>query len=288
MNGILVLDKPKNKTSRDVVNEVSKLLNTKKIGHTGTLDPIATGVLVLCINKATKIVEIITSYDKEYIAEVILGIKTDTGDITGNIIQEKKPILTEEQLDLVLDKMIGIYNQKVPIYSAVKINGKKLYEYARENIEIKCPKRLVEIKELKRISKLELNENQIKFKIKCSVSKGTYIRRLIEDIACNLNTVGTMSNLERIRQGNFTIKQAITIKDIENNNYKMYEIEEILQDIPKIEVDSTLYFKIKNGSLIKNCYKYNTIMFTKNNKIIAIYKKYDKDKKLMKPWKMLL
>lgn len=288
MDGIVLINKEKNCTSRDVVNQVSKILKTKKIGHTGTLDPIATGVLVLCIGKATKLVEVITSYDKEYEAEVILGIKTDTKDITGKILKEEKAIISKENIEECLKKMIGTYNQTVPIYSAVKINGKKLYEYARNNEEIELPKRKVTIKKLKLISDITYEKEKTKFKIKCHVSKGTYIRSLIEDIAANLNTIGTMENLKRTKQGNFQIASANTIQDIENNKFKIYSIEEILEKFYKIEMTDDLYFKIKNGSIIKNNYNHDIVAFTKNDKVIAIYKEYSKDKTLLKPWKMFL
>ena len=288
MDGIVLINKEKNCTSRDVVNQVSKILKTKKIGHTGTLDPIATGVLVLCIGKATKLVEVITSYDKEYEAEVILGIKTDTKDITGKILKEEKVIISKENIEKCLKQMIGTYNQTVPIYSAVKINGKKLYEYARNNEEIELPKRKVTIKELKLISDITYEKEKTKFKIKCHVSKGTYIRSLIEDIATNLNTIGTMENLKRTKQGNFQIASANTIQDIENNKFKIYSIEEILEKFYKIEMTDDLYFKIKNGSIIKNNYNHDIVAFTKNDKVIAIYKEYSKDKTLLKPWKMFL
>lgn len=288
MDGIVLINKGKNCTSRDVVNQVSKILKTKKIGHTGTLDPIATGILVLCIGKATKLVEVITSYDKEYEAEVILGIKTDTKDITGKILKEEKAIISKENIEKCLKQMIGTYNQTVPIYSAVKINGKKLYEYARNNEEIELPKRKVTIKELKLISDITYEKEKTKFKIKCHVSKGTYIRSLIEDIATNLNTIGTMENLKRTKQGNFQITSANTIQDIENNKFKIYSIEEILEKFYKIEMTDDLYFKIKNGSIIKNNYNHDIVAFTKNDKVIAIYKEYSKDRTLLKPWKMFL
>lgn len=146
MNGILLINKEKDYTSRDVVNIVSKCLNTKKVGHTGTLDPIATGVLVICVGKATKLVDYLTSTYKEYEAEIILGISTDTYDITGNILKEENVKIEKKEIEKVLNNMIGTYLQEVPIYSAVKIDGKKLYEYARENKEIELPKREVDIK----------------------------------------------------------------------------------------------------------------------------------------------
>ena len=145
MNGILLVNKPAGITSRDVVNKVGKILGTKKIGHTGTLDPMATGVLVLCIGSATKLVEILTSTNKEYEAEMILGISTDTYDITGNILEDSKVIKSKEDVNKAISSMKGTCLQEVPIYSAVKIDGKKLYEYARENKEIELPKREVTI-----------------------------------------------------------------------------------------------------------------------------------------------
>ncbi|MDE6284745.1 MAG: tRNA pseudouridine(55) synthase TruB, partial [Bacilli bacterium] len=141
MEGIVLVNKPCHITSRDVVNQLNKLFHTKRIGHTGTLDPLATGVLVCCIGKYTKLVNQITSYDKEYIAEIKLGIKTDTGDITGKVIETKEYFITKEQLQIVLTSFLGKSIQTIPKYSAVKINGKKLYEYARKNIAVELPKR---------------------------------------------------------------------------------------------------------------------------------------------------
>ena len=166
MNGILLVNKEKNYTSRDIVNIVSKKLKTRKVGHTGTLDPLATGVLVLCIGNATKLVEILTSTEKEYEAEIILGIKTDTLDITGNILKEENTFKTKEEIESVLQKMTKKYEQTVPIYSAVKINGKKLYEYARNNEEIELPKRMVEIKKLELINDIKYIEGKTIFKIR--------------------------------------------------------------------------------------------------------------------------
>ena len=143
MNGILVVNKPAGYTSRDVVNLLNKTFETKKIGHTGTLDPLATGVLVVCLGKYTKLVDKITCYDKEYIATCILGIETDTLDNTGKILNTMQTHITKNQIETTLNKFIGSYEQEVPKYSAIKINGKKLYEYARENIEVKLPKRNV-------------------------------------------------------------------------------------------------------------------------------------------------
>ena len=283
MDGIIVVNKPKGITSRDVVNKMCKLLNTKKIGHTGTLDPIATGVLVLCVGKATKLVEILTSNDKEYIATVKLGILTDTLDTDGTIIEKKHVNLDKNELENVLNSFVGTYNQEVPIYSAVKINGKKLYEYAREKKEVTLPKRIIEIK---KIELLELEDGYYKFKV--SVSKGTYIRSLIKDINEKLRVIGVMSDLVRTRQGKFLINDSYSLEDIECNNYKIMSVTDVLKDENYVIIDSTLFKKVKNGAIINNEYNTNMVTFVYNDRVVAIYKMYDKDKTKMKPYKMLV
>ena len=202
MNGILLVNKPIDFTSRDVVNKLTKILKTKKVGHTGTLDPIATGVLVVCVGNTTKLCELLTAEHKEYIATIKLGIKTDTLDTTGTIIEEKDYNVTEEQIIKVLNSFLGDSIQTTPIYSAVKVNGKKLYEYAREGIEVELPKRNINISNIELLS---YKDDEIKFKT--TVSKGTYIRALIDDICNKLNTVGTMSSLIRTKQGKFTLEE---------------------------------------------------------------------------------
>ena len=283
MDGILIVNKPKSVTSRDVVNIICKKFNTKKVGHTGTLDPLATGVLVITMGKATKLVDIITSNDKEYIAKVKLGILTDTYDITGNIIKKEKCILDREKLEKVLDSFVGSYNQEVPIYSAVKINGKKLYEYARENKEVTLPKRIVNIK---KIELLDCNNDSYKFKV--LVSKGTYIRSLIKDINDKLGIIGVMESLIRTRQGKFLIEESCTIEDIENNNYKLLSINDVLKDENCVTIDSNTYKLIKNGCIIDNIYNKDIVTFIYEDSVIAIYKKYDKDNTKMKPYKMFV
>ena len=252
MNGIIIINKEKDYTSRDIVNIACKKLNTKKVGHTGTLDPMATGVLVLCIGNATKLVDVITSYDKEYIVEVELGTLTDTLDITGNIIKDLDCIIEKEKIEKCLKSFVGFYNQEVPIYSAVKINGKKLYEYARNNEEVTLPSRKVEIKELELLDFRIYKNSKTILKLRCLVSKGTYIRSLIRDIAFKLNTVGTMSSLCRTKQGEFNLSEAISLENLENNNYKIYEIEDILNNFYTVIIDNYLEKKIKNGCILQN------------------------------------
>lgn len=279
MNGVIIVDKDKDFTSRDVVNVVSKSLGTKKVGHTGTLDPLATGVLVICVGSATKLVEILTCNDKEYVAEITLGIKTDTGDITGNVIETKEVEINNNDIKEVLKSYQKKYNQTVPLYSAIRIDGKKLYEYARENKEIELPSREVDIKKIELIDKIKDNV----FSIKCSVSKGTYIRSLVEDIASSLNTVGTMSNLRRIKQGIFKIEDANKLEDIKNNKYKLISIEEVLKNYYTVDLDDELEFKVKNGTKIKNIYNEDIVVFKKNNQVLAVYKD---DEGCLRMWKM--
>lgn len=287
MNGILLVNKKENWTSRDVVNRVGKILGTKKVGHTGTLDPLATGVLVLCIGSATKLNEILTSTYKEYEAEITLGLLTDTLDITGNELKEEKVNVNKEQILEALNKMTGKYVQEVPIYSAVKVNGRKLYEYARAGESVELPKREVDIKELELIGNIKYTDNKTIFNIRCLVSKGTYIRALVNDIANSLNTIGVMSKLTRTKQGKFKLENCYKIEDIESGNYKLISIAEALNNFPKVVVDGYLENLIKNGAVINDEWKKEHILFIdKNNCLLALYKSYDKDKNKLKPWKM--
>lgn len=286
MNGIFFVDKEIGCTSRDVVNEIIKKVETRKVGHTGTLDPLATGVLVVCVGKATKLVNMLTCEYKEYEAEITLGIKTDTYDITGNIIEEQIPNVTKEDIEKVLKSFIGEYNQEVPIYSAVKINGKKLYEYARNNESVILPKRRIEINDLKLISDITKKGNHIVFKIWTRVSKGTYIRSLVNDIAHNLKTIGVMSSLRRTKLGNISVEQCNKIDDITLKS--LIPVKEVLKDYPFVYVDNVLKNDILNGKIIDNIYQNERIVFLdKNDLVLAIYKTYDKDKSKMKPDIML-
>ena len=283
MNGILIVNKPKNCTSRDIVNELNKIFKTKKIGHTGTLDPIATGVLVICIGKYTKLCNLLTSEYKEYIATIKLGTRTDTLDITGNIIENKEvPKLNKKEIIDVLNSFLGISIQETPIYSAVKVNGKKLYEYAREGKDIELPKREIDIKSIELIS---YDKDEIVFKT--TVSKGTYIRALINDICTKLNTIGTMSELIRTKQGKYSIEESYTIEDIKNNNYKLLTIEEVLSDIEQVDITDELLKPVNNGAIINKIFQNEIACIKYNNKILAIYKTYEKDNTKAKPYIML-
>ena len=282
MDGILLVNKEKGMTSRDVVNKVCHLLGTKKVGHSGTLDPMASGVLVLGVNKGLKVINDIIALDKEYEAEITLGIETDTLDIEGKILKEELVNVTEQNIDNVLQTFIGDYDMEVPIYSAIKINGKRLYEYARNNEEVELPIHKVKVFDIKRISDLKDH----KFSIRCKVSKGTYIRSLVRDISKELNTVGTMSSLVRLKQGKFSIEECYTLKDIEENNYKIISIKDAV-DIPLIEIETDLYNKIKNGNKLPNIYKYDRFGFVYRNELVAIYKTDENNIDLIKPDKVL-
>ena len=267
MNGVIVVNKHKGCTSRDIVNDLIHIFHTKKIGHTGTLDPIATGVLVITIGTYTKLGNDLTSLYKEYIAEAELGYETDTLDNTGNITNRSNIKVSEEEIKNVILSYQKKYDQEVPLYSSIKINGKKLYEYARCNEVVKLPKREVDIKE---IEVLSINNNKIKFR--CLVSKGTYIRSLIRDIGSSLNTYATMTSLIRTKQGKFSLEEASTINDIRSNNYHLLKIEDLL-DVEIINCDYDLYHKVNNGVKLSKEYDKEYVLFKYNNEDICLYKK---------------
>lgn len=246
MDGLILINKQKGFTSHDVVNVIRKKLNTKKVGHTGTLDPNATGVLPILVGKATKISKYLMEHDKTYIATLKLGEKTDTGDSEGQVIEEKSipKDLRKEDINDVLQNFFGKQKQVPPMYSAIKINGKKLYEYAREGKEVKLEAREIEIY---KIELLEYQNNKIKFEVECS--KGTYIRTLCEDIAKKLGTVGYMEELQRTKVNNFRIEDSILLDDItlENAEKNMIKIEEVFKEKETIELDNKKLELFLNG-----------------------------------------
>ena len=277
-SGILIIDKEKDMTSRDVVNIACKKLETRKIGHTGTLDPIATGVLVLGVNEGTKIIDLLTSNDKVYIAEVELGILTDTLDITGNVLKKKEVNVVKEQVEETLSSFKGKYMQEVPKYSAVRVNGKRLYEYARNNVEVELPKREIEIKD---INLLDFKDNKFTFQV--HVSKGTYIRSLIRDIGESIDIPMTMINLRRVKQGIFDINEAIKLDEISDN--KIISIKDALRNYPKIVVDEITEKKVKNGCKLNENINGITLVLNKNNELLALYEPSNHID-IMKPYKV--
>ena len=266
MDGVIIINKQKNFTSHDVVNVIRKKLNIKKVGHTGTLDPNATGVLPILVGKATKISKYLIEHDKTYIATIKLGEKTDTGDNEGQVIEEKlvPPDLKKEDINNVLQSFLGKQKQVPPMYSAIKINGKKLYEYAREGKEVKLEAREIEIY---KIQLLEYKNSKIKFEVECS--KGTYIRTLCEDIAKKLGTVGYMEKLQRTKVNNFKIGDSVLLDDItlENVEEDLIKIEEVFKEKDKIELDNKKLELFLNGvkltyDLPKDIYRiYNNKQF---------------------------
>ena len=247
MDGIVIINKSKNCTSHDVVKKVKKIVN-EKVGHTGTLDPNATGVLPLLIGKGTQLSKYMVEHDKTYEAILMLGEKRDTADGEGKII-EKQEILSQileiENVEKALTKMLGKQQQIPPMYSAIKVNGKKLYEYARCGKNIEVQPRTIEIYNIELIG-INTKEKQIKFIVSCS--KGTYIRTLCEKIAENLGTIGYMKELKRIKVGKFSIEQAISTEQFEKEPEKnIITIEKFFEDKKSIEISSKKLELFLNG-----------------------------------------
>lgn len=260
MDGIIIINKQKEYTSNDVVQIVKHTLN-EKVGHTGTLDPNATGVLPILIGKGTKISKYLVNHDKIYEATLQLGIKTDTADGEGKVLETDKidkNILLEENINKTLKSFKGKQTQLPPMYSAIKVNGKKLYDYARKGEKIEVPVRNIEIYNLE-LNKIDIQNNQIEIRIECS--KGTYIRTLCEDIAKRLGTMGYMKELNRIQVGEFNIKNAIKIKELKANknnsdylNKNIISLEKVLENKEKIALNQKQLEVFLNGVKIKsNC-----------------------------------
>lgn len=267
-NGIILCNKPKEYTSRDVVNVVSKSLNTKKIGHTGTLDKNATGVLVLLIGKYTKLNQILVNDEKEYIATFKLGFQTDTLDIEGKVIKTSDKDFTEEKIINTINSFKGEYLQEVPMYSAVHVDGKRLYKYANENKKVMLPKRLVEIK---KIDILSIEDDLIKCRF--LVSKGTYIRSLVRDIGERLGTFATLIDLTRTKEGIFKLENTYTLDEIKNYSFKMLDLKSIFSEDAFIEIDDKKYKEITNGVKQKISSNKDYICFSYKGEIIALYKR---------------
>ncbi len=288
MNGILVINKDLGYTSRDIVNLIGGILHTKKIGHTGTLDPNATGVMVLCIGKALKVCDLLTNHDKEYIAEVILGIETDTLDTDSNatILQDITVNVDKEKIIKTIKTFKKKYMQEVPLYSSVKVNGRKLYEYARSKTPVKLPKKEVEIFDIIPYGDIDYHDGKIIFSIKTIVSKGTYIRSLVRDIGNALGVPAVLNKLERTRIGNFKLEDSYNLDDIKNNNFELIDITHALPNIPKIVVDDKLSFKIKNGVILDKFFDSEMAFLIDNNEnLLAIYKN---ESNKARPYKMFV
>ena len=267
MDGIIIINKGKNYTSNDVVSIVKKITKSK-VGHTGTLDPNATGVLPLLIGNATKVSKYLINHDKEYEVVLQLGIRTETADVEGKVIEQKEvtaEMLNKDNIEEKLQQFIGKQEQIPLIYSAIKVNGKKLYEYARKGQEVELKPRQIEIYSIQLVG-INEKEKQISFKVKCS--KGTYIRSLCEDISKKLGTVGYMKELNRLQVGEFYIKDAVTISEMKEkieagNLESIITIEEIFKNNPQIQLEQEQIEPYINGV------KINT---EKTNGVYRIYK----------------
>lgn len=258
MDGIVVINKEKGCTSHDVVYKVKKLFGVK-VGHTGTLDPNATGVLPVLIGKGTELSQFLINHDKKYIATIQLGKKHDTADVEGNIIEEKDVEIDElnaDKINGVLKSMIGKQKQVPPMYSAIKVNGKKLYEYARSGKTVDIPEREIEIYDLKLLD-IDVMSKLIIFEIYCS--KGTYVRTVCEKIAEAIGTVGYMKELQRTMVGNFKIENAITVAELEDNmknndyiNKKIISIEKFFECNDSVVLEANQLKLFLNGVMINS------------------------------------
>jgi len=271
MDGIILIDKPKDYTSHDVV-AVIKRISKEKVGHTGTLDPNATGVLPLLIGKATGISKYLINHNKTYIATLKLGIKTDTADGEGKVLEEKEVSYLEiENIQNALNKLIGKQEQVPPMYSAIKVNGKKLYEYARQGKKVEVQARKIEIYDTKLI---EYNKQEAEVVFKVSCSKGTYIRTVCENVADNLNTVGYMKELRRIRVGEFEIQNTVNIEDIKDNpellEQNIITIEKFFEEKERIDLNDKELELFLNGVKLSKEDKNDIYRVYNNNTFIGL------------------
>lgn len=291
MHGILPLWKPKGMTSHDCVMEVRKIYQTKKVGHTGTLDPEAEGLLPICLGEATKIAPFLMETEKTYIAEVKLGEATETEDHTGKVIerQDVADFPTTAAIDGALDSFLGERIQIPPMYSAVKVKGKKLYEYARGNETVERPKRKIHIYAIERLN-VDQNSETIRFQVTCS--KGTYIRTLCVDIGKKLGYPAHMSFLQRTMTANFTEKDAISLEALkdapDDNSLRKFLQSPIsgLKHLSRIEVDQATMRKVLNGQKLPRpepLPKTDPFLLVHDGILLAVYRLHKKNTNEIKP-----
>lgn len=268
MDGILLLNKEIGYSSFQYINKAKRIINASKVGHSGTLDPFASGLLIVTVNKATKVNQFIESLSKEYIATLKLGVKTDTLDLEGKVIATKDaPILNEELIINTLNKFKGKIKQVPPMYSAIKVDGKRLYDLAREGKEIERKEREIEIYDIELLS---FNNDEISFRVSCS--KGTYIRTLGEQISEELNTYGHLISLTRTKVGNFKVEDAYKLDELDN--FKLIDTIEALSHFKKLKLNDEMIQRVKNGHKLKfNIDEDEVLIVDKDNNIIAIYEK---------------
>ncbi len=303
MDGILAIHKEVGMTSHDVVFKLRKILKTKKVGHTGTLDPEVSGVLPICVGKATRVSDYVMESGKSYRAEVTIGMSTTTEDQTGEIVDQKRVdqnLWDKDEIIATLKQLEGDIEQIPPMYSAVKVNGKKLYEYARQNIEVERPVRRVHINSIDLISDIIYENDTSKFEIEVECGKGTYIRTLATQIGALLNYPAHMSHLIRLKSGGFSLEQAIKLDDLREivEQDKLQDVilplEYGLNGLTKITVhDKNIVTRIQNGqkiekSLIDESKHDGEFVVWYKDKAIAIMDTYDKNETLYKPKKVFL
>ncbi|QKE73014.1 tRNA pseudouridine(55) synthase TruB [Arthrobacter citreus] len=296
MNGVIALNKPAGLTSHDCVFKIRKILKTKKVGHTGTLDPEVTGVLPICIGEATKLIPYLTDDRKKYIGEITLGFSTTTEDAHGEIVEQKNVdrVITREEILIVLNQLTGDIQQTPPMFSAVKVNGKKLYEYARAGIEVERPTRTITIFEMMLLDDREVFEGEtISFKFEVFCSKGTYIRTLAVQMGELLGYPAHMSYLTRTKAGAFTIDDCVTLEELEEATEAatldrvMLTMEQALNEYPRLNVTAEEEVRVFNGGFFPNtmnCKEEEYIaVYNENNKIIAMYTPNPKNNQVIKP-----
>ena len=249
MNGVLLLNKPRGMTSHDCVMKLRRLLGTKKVGHTGTLDPDVDGVLPICIGSATKLVQFLTAESKEYLGEVTIGYSTTTEDASGELLERQavSETFSSEQIDSLLQTMLGTSVQVPPMYSAVKVDGKKLYEYARADLEVVRPRREVTIFELERIGEIIHADELVKFRFRVRGSKGIFIRTVAVTIGEQLGYPAHMSDLTRVASGNFKLDDCFTLEDVEKGDFDLLTIDAALADFPAVKVNQWIEKLVRNG-----------------------------------------
>ncbi|MDR0899943.1 MAG: tRNA pseudouridine(55) synthase TruB [Lactobacillaceae bacterium] len=288
LNGILLVNKPKGITSFDVVRQIRKIVHQKSVGHTGTLDPDVDGLMVIVLGAATKLIDFLQNHPKTYIGTGLIGISTQTEDISGVVVEEKSVILNQERLDSAIENMNGKYIQTPPMFSAVKVNGKRLYEYARQGLVIDSPSREVYIYNFKRTSAINLDsDNHVSFDFSATVSKGTYIRTLIVDLATKLGYPGTMSNLRRTSADGYSLEEAhyLNFFDEENIASLIIPLELVLSELPKVELNDSQFNKVKNGAFLELDIADPEVVLLFENKVKAIYERV---KNYYKPKTMFL
>ncbi|WP_377889200.1 tRNA pseudouridine(55) synthase TruB [Alkalihalobacillus sp. R86527] len=295
MEGILPLKKPAGMTSHDCVAKVRKILMTKKVGHTGTLDPAVTGVLPLCIGRATKVAQYMTDFSKTYEAVITLGYTTSTEDATGEKIEEKSIThkVDSKEFASVLEAFKGEIEQVPPMYSAVKVNGKRLYEYAFEGKVIERPSRVVTIHELEQIGDIVYKDDTVDIPVRIECSKGTYIRTLAVDIGASLGYPAHMSSLIRTASGPFKLEECLTFDEItqmiEEETLRLFPLEYALSSIPSLTVDEEMEARLQNGAVlpeVEAMTEDRLVMYSLDGTAIAIYQKHPEKPGLMKPEKV--